>query len=94
MTDDKFRHPLALGPEDLAPPPIKPLDYDRLHELIIRHLEAHLPVLVDEAVTDAVEPIAQKMVQNLRAAIVTRLAEEREALLDDIILELRQERGD
>lgn len=94
MTDEKFRQPLALGPDDLAPPPVKPIDYDRLHQLIVRHLDAHLPVLVDEAVSDAVEPVARELVQRLRTAVVNRLAEERSALLDDIILELRQERGD
>ena len=94
MTDEKFRQPLALGPDDLARPPVKPVDYDRLHKLLMRHLDAHLPVLVDEAVADAVEPVAEKLVQNLRAAVLARLADERESLIDDIILELRQDRGD
>ena len=83
MTDEKFRQPLALGPDDLAPPPVKPLNYERLQELIVRHLDAHLPVLVDEAVTDAVEPVARELVQRLRTAIVERLAEERSALFSE-----------
>ena len=80
--------PLALGPADLEDADLGGLDPDRLRELIGRHLAAHLPILVDEAVADTVEPVAASLVENLRTAITRRLVEEKDTLIEDILEEL------
>lgn len=81
--------PLALGPEDLDNHQLGDRDYQRLRELIARHLSAHLPILVDEAVANAVDPIAASLSENLREEVVRRLVEEKETLIDDIIDEFQ-----
>ena len=94
MTDEPLRKALALGPEDLARVPVRPVDYEKLDELITRHLEDHLPMLVDEAVANAVEPIARTLTTDLRNAVLKHLDAERAALIDDILAEFRQSRGE
>lgn len=94
MTEETTRKPLVLGPDDLARPQGRPVDYEKLRELIIRHLEDHLPVLVEDAVTSAVEPIAKNLAEVLRTTVLERLTAERDSLVDDIVTELRGNRGD
>ena len=80
--------PLALGPEDLADPMDTPLDMDVLRKAISRHLDSHLPILIEYAVVNAVEPIARNLSDQLRKAVIERLKEDRESLIDDIIDEI------
>ena len=90
MSTKKPGKPLALGPDDLAQKELHNLDYRELRDLLNRHLAAHLPVLVEDAVASAVEPIADTLVANLREAVLQRLEQERATRIDDVLDELHQ----
>jgi len=83
--------PLALGPEDLANPGDQAVDLEALRTIISRHLDSHLPILIDLAVVNAVDPIARTLSEQLRTALIERLKEDRETLIDDIIDEVSKQ---
>ena len=86
--------PLALGPEDLADTYWRTLTPDELRTLISRHLDAHLPVIIEYAVASVVEPAVREFADTLRDSLIEWLTKEREALIDDMIEELRTKRKD
>jgi len=94
MTRKKPIVPLALGPEDLADTYWRTLAPDELRTLISRHLDTHLPVIIEYAVASVVEPAVREFADKLRDSLIERLTKEREALIEDMIQEMRTKRKD